>query len=108
MWFVLSDTRVKPDTTLKLGQLITDPRSPQFSPADQPLSISPHEIIQGNPEENVKVDVDHKNSLKLGVGLIIAGFLKFGVDGNRLREGCSLYTIERVTTTAFTPDRDYV
>jgi hypothetical protein len=40
--------------------------------------------------------------------LVIVSFLNFSVNANRTQEGRSDYTIEKVTTSTFTPGADYV
>jgi len=108
-WFVLCDTSFLPDTEIKLGQLITDPRTPAQRLGDGPLEPGPLDVVLPSYLETGRTIRTVQNT-HLGVGLSakVLSLLPFSVAGNRQKHKKQQYEIDNIKSQKFVPSEHYV
>jgi hypothetical protein len=99
---------VRPDTTIRLGQLINDPLNPQFPIAKHPLPLEPEDIIDGTPKEKVEYTIESRARAKGKLGLVIVNFLNFCIGSSHDKQATHTYKIEKVFCQSIDPNAHYV
>jgi hypothetical protein len=107
-WFILYDSSFPPDTAIRLGQLITDPRQPADSLQRAPLEIGPEETTMDSHEHNVISQTHADSSFDIGLSAAVLSLLPFGLAGDKNRNTTYRYEIKKVEGRMFLPSPEYV
>src|SRR5438045_494166 len=108
-WFVLYDTSFLPDTAIRLGQLITDPRKPADTVQKAPLEIRQLGMtVDRHSEKDVVFQTRTDKSLGIGLSATVLSILPFGLSGDKRKDTTHLYEIKKVEVRMFNPSREYV
>ena len=99
---------MKPDTTIRLGQLIADPLNPQFPLATGPLPLDSDDISNGIPIENYECTISGERGIRGEIGLVIFNFLNFYISSSRQTQSTKVYKIEKVGPMLLNPSDHYV
>jgi len=94
---------VKPHTTIRLGQLISDPLNPQFPIATHPLPLGPDDIVDGIPKEKVEYTIERQRGAKGDISLVLANLLNFGIGSSCDKQATCIYKIEKVLSQSINP-----
>ena len=85
---MLYDTSFPPDTAIRLGQLITDPRDPAESLANGPLTIeSLGTVVDSGTKRDYVFRKQRERELGIGFSAAVWSLLPFGLEGDFSRIG---------------------
>jgi len=108
-WFVVYDTGFLPDTVIRLGQLVTDPRKPAETLQQTPVEIDPGEMtVEAQTERNVVFQKHSESGFALGLSAAVLSILPCGIGGNAQKGTIHRYEINKVERRMFRPSRKYV
>jgi len=106
---VLYDTSFPPDTAIRLGQLITNPRKPTEYLANGALTIGPQErVVDSGTKEDFVFRKQREREFGIGFSAAVLSLLPFGMDGDRHRNTAHHFKIKTVEEQMFLPSREYV
>ena len=108
-WHVLRDPTYPPETLIRLGQLIVDPRQPTDRLGKGPLELGPDDSVFNHcPEVDVTYVDSDSRSYGIGLGAAIMSMLPFGIKGHYKSSSAKLFEIERVESQSLEPSEEYV
>ena len=103
------DTGFLPDTVIRLGQLVTDPRKPAETIQKAPVEIDPVEMtVEAQTERNVVFQKNSENGFGVGLSAAVFSILPCGIGGNTNKGTTHRYEINKVERRMFRPSRKYV
>ena len=106
---MLYDTSFPPDTAIRLGQLITDPRNPTEKLADGPLTIGPlGTVVDSGTKRDYVFRKQRGREFGIGFSAAVLSLLPFGLEGDKERKTTHHFTIKTVEESMFLPSREYV
>ena len=108
-WFVLYDTTYLPETAIRLGQLIVDPRKPWESLQDNILEIDRSDTTtEVQVEEDFVFQKDSERKFDIGFSAAVLNLLPFGFGGETQKGESHQFIIQKVESRTFRPSRHYV
>ena len=107
-WFVAYQT-FTPETAIRLGQLITDPRKPEERLDSTPLAIDAKErVFSGPTKHDVLYEKEINKDSGLGFSATVLSFLPFSIGGDKGTGTTHRFQIKKVEEKFFDPSADYV
>lgn len=107
-WFV-SYANYLPDTEIRLGQIITNPRKPAEYLGAGPLDVREFPISTvDREEENVIFEKEIRGRKGLGFSITLLTLLPFEISGDMQGETSHKWEIKKVAERSFHPSRLYV
>jgi len=105
---VLYDTSFPPNTAIRLGQLITDPRNPTESLANGPFTIELGAVIDSGTKKDYVFRKQHEREFGIGFSAAVLSLLPFGLEGDKDRKTTHHFRIKSVEECMFLPSYEYV
>lgn len=99
------DTSFLPDTAIRLGQLIVDPRKPSECLQDAPLEIESQVDVQTEYDFQYQKRTDGK--FHLGFSAAVLSLLPFGLAGSTQKGTTHKFEIEKIDSQKFKPTHKY-
>ena len=106
---MLYDTSFPPNTAIRLGQLITDPRNPTESLANGPLTIeSLGTVVDSGTKRDYVFRKQREREFGIGFSAAVLSLLPFGLQGDKERKTTHHFRIKTVEESMFLPSPEYV